>query len=70
MLSAAKQALVPPFGIWFFADLWSFTTAAAMVACIEKLLHDKKAGSLRVPASRYLVQPASSGSPAAVIAAR
>ena len=43
MLSAAKRALVPPFGISFFADpAGSFTTAAAMVACVEKLLHDKK----------------------------
>jgi methylene-tetrahydromethanopterin dehydrogenase len=48
MLSAAKQALVPPFGISFFADpSGSFTTAAAMVACIEKLLHDKKGRQLK-----------------------
>src|SRR5262249_34207394 len=33
MLDAAKKALVPPFGISFFADpAGSFTTAAAMVA--------------------------------------
>jgi methylene-tetrahydromethanopterin dehydrogenase len=43
MLSAAKKALVPPFGISFFADpAGSFTTAAAMVACLEKMLIDKK----------------------------
>ncbi|MET0469362.1 MAG: NAD(P)-dependent methylenetetrahydromethanopterin dehydrogenase [Xanthobacteraceae bacterium] len=43
MLSAAKKALVPPFGISFFADpAGSFTTAAAMVACVEKTLIDKK----------------------------
>jgi methylene-tetrahydromethanopterin dehydrogenase len=43
MLGAAKKALVPPFGISFFADpAGSFTTAAAMVACVEKLLRDKK----------------------------
>ena len=42
-LSAAKKALVPPFGISFFADpAGSFTTAAAMVACVEKTLIDKK----------------------------
>lgn len=42
MLSAAKKALVPPFGISFFADpAGSFTTAAAMVACVEKALIDK-----------------------------
>ena len=39
MLSAAKKALVPPFGISFLADpAGSFTTAAAMVACVEKTL--------------------------------
>lgn len=43
MLDAAKKALVPPFGISFFADpAGSFTTAAAMVACVEKLLREKK----------------------------
>jgi methylene-tetrahydromethanopterin dehydrogenase len=48
MLSAAKKALVPPFGISFFADpAGSFTTAAAMVACVEKSLHDKKKRSLK-----------------------
>src|SRR5262252_6736331 len=42
MLSAAKLALVPPFGISFFADpAGSFTTAAAMVACVEKILKEK-----------------------------
>ena len=48
MLSAAKKALVPPFGISFFADpAGSFTTAAAMVACVEKSLLDKKKKSLK-----------------------
>src|SRR5262244_3478790 len=43
MLSRARKALVPPFGISFFADPnGSFTTAAAMVACVEKTLTDKK----------------------------
>jgi len=42
MLAAAKKALVPPFGISFFADpAGSFTTAAAMVACVEKTLVTK-----------------------------
>jgi methylene-tetrahydromethanopterin dehydrogenase len=40
MLAKARSALVPPFGISFFADpAGSFTTAAAMVACVEKLLN-------------------------------
>jgi methylene-tetrahydromethanopterin dehydrogenase len=48
MLAKAKKALVPPFGISFFADpAGSFTTAAAMVACAEKLLRDKKQRSLK-----------------------
>ena len=43
MLAKAKKALVPPFGISFFADpAGSFTTAAAMLACVEKLLKEKK----------------------------
>src|SRR3954453_1504845 len=48
MLTKAKKALVPPFGISFFADpSGSFTTAAAMVACVEKSLLDKKKRSLK-----------------------
>ena len=48
MLQIAKKALVPPFGVSFFADpAGSFTTAAAMVACVEKLLRDKKSRQLK-----------------------
>lgn len=48
MLDAAKKSLVPPFGISFFADpAGSFTTAAAMAACVEKLLRDKKKRELK-----------------------
>jgi methylene-tetrahydromethanopterin dehydrogenase len=48
MLAKAKAALVPPFGISFFADpAGSFTTAAAMVACAEKMLKDKKQRGLK-----------------------
>jgi methylene-tetrahydromethanopterin dehydrogenase len=48
MLAKAKQALVPPFGISFFADpAGSFTTAAAMVACVEKLLRERKRRTLK-----------------------
>lgn len=48
MLAAAKKALVPPFGISFFADpAGSFTTAAAMVACVEKLLREKAGRDLK-----------------------
>src|SRR6516164_8995602 len=48
MLAKAKSALVPPFQISLFADpAGSFTTAAAMVACVEKLLKSKKQRELR-----------------------
>jgi methylene-tetrahydromethanopterin dehydrogenase len=48
MLAAAKKALIPPFGISLFADpAGSFTTAAAMVACVEKTLRDKKQRDLK-----------------------
>ena len=48
MLAAAKKAQFPPFEISLFADpAGSFTTAAAMVACVEKLLRDKKNRSLK-----------------------
>jgi methylene-tetrahydromethanopterin dehydrogenase len=42
MLNAAKKAMVPPFAVSVLADpAGSFTTAAAMVACSEKMLRDK-----------------------------
>src|SRR5262245_45052876 len=48
MLEAARKALVPPFGISFFADpAGSFTTAAAMVACVDKVLRDRKQRGLK-----------------------
>src|SRR5262245_19226983 len=48
MMAAARKALVPPFGISFFADpAGSFTTAAAMVACVEKMLRDREQRDLK-----------------------
>jgi methylene-tetrahydromethanopterin dehydrogenase len=48
MLEAAKKAMFPPFQISLFADpAGSFTTAAAMVACVEKLLKSKKQRELK-----------------------
>lgn len=46
MLDTARKAMVPPFQISAFADpAGSFTTAAAMVACVEaKLKHVHKEG--------------------------
>jgi len=47
MIDKAKQALLKPFEISVFADpAGSFTTAAAMVACVEKVLKEKKHRSL------------------------
>lgn len=48
MLDAARKALLKPFEISLFADpAGSFTTAAAMVACVEKLLKEKKNRTLK-----------------------
>jgi methylene-tetrahydromethanopterin dehydrogenase len=48
MLAKARKALVPPFGVSFFVDPnGSFTTAGAMVACVEKTLRAKKDLALR-----------------------
>jgi methylene-tetrahydromethanopterin dehydrogenase len=43
MIDAARGALLKPFEVSIFADpAGSFTTAAAMVACVEKTLKEKK----------------------------
>jgi len=48
MLAIARAALVPPFAISFFADpAGSFTTGAAMVACVEKVLREHKQRKLK-----------------------
>jgi methylene-tetrahydromethanopterin dehydrogenase len=42
MIETAKKSLVPPFELSIFADpAGSFTTAAAMVACVERTLKAK-----------------------------
>src|SRR5262245_17375716 len=47
MIETAKKSLIPPFELSIFADpAGSFTTAAAMVACVEKTLKEKKNRSL------------------------
>lgn len=52
MLNAARKAMVPPFAVSVFADpAGSFTTAAAMVAKVEKALakhHDRNLKDTRV----------------------
>lgn len=48
MMEAARKAMVPPFQNSVFADpAGSFTTAAAMVACVEKALKTKFGRSLK-----------------------
>lgn len=47
MLEASKSAMVPPFEVSVFADpSGAFTTAAALVACVEKQLQEKHKQSL------------------------
>ncbi len=48
MLETAKKALLKPFEVSLFADPYgSFTTAGAMVACVEKILRAKKQRELK-----------------------
>lgn len=48
MLTKCKQAMVPPFEISVLADpSGAFTTAAALVACVEKQLLDKHQQALK-----------------------
>ena len=48
MLNAAKKAMVPPFEVSVFADpSGAFTTAAALVACVERELRNKHGKELR-----------------------
>ena len=48
MLEAAKEAMVPPFELSIFADpAGSFTTGGAMVACVERVLKEKKQRELK-----------------------
>ena len=48
MMETAKKALLKPFEVSLFADPYgSFTTAGAMVACVEKLLREKKQRELK-----------------------
>jgi methylene-tetrahydromethanopterin dehydrogenase len=48
MMDTAKKALLKPFEVSLFADPYgSFTTAGAMVACVEKILREKKQRELK-----------------------
>ncbi len=70
MMDAAKKALLKPFEISLFADPYgSFTTAGAMVACVEKLLREKKQREIK--GAKFVIYGATGvvGYSAAVIAA-
>jgi methylene-tetrahydromethanopterin dehydrogenase len=48
MMQAAQEAMFPPFELSLFADpAGSFTTAGAMVACVEKALKERKDRELK-----------------------
>ena len=48
MLEVAKKTLMKPFEVSLFADPYgSFTTAGAMVACVEKILRARKQRELK-----------------------
>ena len=70
MLDAAAKALFKPFEISLFADpAGSFTTAAAMIAVVEKTLKEKKDRTLRGAAVSVFGATGVVGTASAVIAA-
>jgi methylene-tetrahydromethanopterin dehydrogenase len=70
MLEAAGKALFKPFEISLFADpAGSFTTAAAMIAVVEKTLKEKKDRTLRGAAISVFGATGVVGTASAVIAA-
>lgn len=71
MLQAARKAMVPPFAVSVFADpSGAFTTAAAMIACVERRLRD--AGQAELAGREVVVFGGTGpvGSVAAVLAAQ
>ena len=70
MLDAAGQALLKPFEISLFADpAGSFTTAAAMIAVVEKTLREKKGRELHGAAVSVFGATGVVGTASGVIAA-
>ncbi len=70
MLDAAGKALFKPFEISLFADpAGSFTTAAAMIAVVEKTMKEKKDRALRGAAVSVFGATGVVGTASAVIAA-
>jgi methylene-tetrahydromethanopterin dehydrogenase len=70
MLEEARSALFPPFEVSLFADpAGSFTTAAAMVACVKKTMQDKFGRGLQDARAAVFGATGVVGFSAAVIAA-
>jgi methylene-tetrahydromethanopterin dehydrogenase len=70
MLDVCKKAMVPPFEISVFADpSGAFTTAAALVACVEKQLKEKFSKGLEGASAVVFGGPGPVGLATAVIAA-
>ena len=71
MLEKAKKAMVPPFEISIFADpAGSFTTAAAMIACVKHLLASKFKTDLKNKKLQIVGAKGIVGGACAVIAAQ
>ena len=71
MLEKAKKAMVPPFEISIFADpAGSFTTAAAMIACVKNTLTNKFKTDLKNKKLQIVGAKGIVGGACAVIAAQ
>jgi len=71
MLEIAKKAMVPPFEISVFADpAGSFTTAAAMIACVKETLSNKFKTDLKNKKLQIVGAKGIVGGACAVIAAQ
>ena len=71
MMEKAKKAMVPPFEISIFADpAGSFTTAAAMIGCVKKLLKEKFKTDLKDKTLQIVGAKGIVGGACAVIAAQ
>ena len=71
MLKAARKAMVPPFEVSVFADpSGAFTTAAALIACVERQLRRAHQASLRDQHVVVLGGTGPVGAVAAVLAAQ
>ena len=71
MMEKAKKAMVPPFEVSIFADpAGSFTTAAAMIGCVKKLLKEKFKTDLKDKVLQIVGAKGIVGGACAVIAAQ